>query len=255
MTFITALFLAIIFLCFGGILGCFFCVCIGKVFNRRYLKTRTTIIFVLLSILVATSSVFFVFFYNKNIEIDIIFLFVNFVIGFLCITLWKFFLPLFVLLYVVISALTGICLYKKFTHNTDRLSVIVYDNYLKVEDKTIYLDNVEEKAFVVNVYNLPSVLLAPLPRVWYEVVGVTSLQHVQGDNFVENSTFIALKENQVSEKKWFWSEQFEKYMNWVLGDKSKLLVNIPTSDYYPISIDLVFLQQNERLTCKVVNSL
>ncbi|MCR5724242.1 MAG: hypothetical protein K6G80_04055 [Treponema sp.] len=85
--------------------------------------------------------------------------------GFFCAVFWRIILPLVVMLYIAVTVFTGVTLYSVFGVQNDTLAVSVQREGFSVNENFYAAEKPEGMYF--NLYTLPSVLLLPLPRVWY----------------------------------------------------------------------------------------
>ena len=271
MNFFGALVFGIIFLCLGGVCGCACCIALGKCFKKHYSPAYFTVLCVLLSFCVAAAALGLILLPELNAQIDgffknLIFFVCLFFAGFLSSSLWRIFLGLFLLIYVILSIYTGIKLYGKFGTSLDSVEVSVFQNRISIGGESIFIDSENQKGIVVEVFELPPILLLPLPRVWYSVIGIVDLksESYQNQNIRKLPSFSALasakekNEDANSAEKIksrfrfaeFFVEKENDFMNWVLKNRKNLIVEIP-GDVIPVIYNLDFTSKGEILNCKL----
>lgn len=143
----------------GGAIASVFCIIFGRIFKKRYLRARFSIIFIFLSIAIVSFSLcFFVapdFLSLFPLEIcDLLFFLSIFALGLLVTRFWKIALPSFLVLYIGFSFYFALSFYKAFGISDDTRQVVISN----VDDA------VDAEIFVLN-----EKILLPLPRVWYRI--------------------------------------------------------------------------------------
>ncbi len=267
MRFETALVLGIITLCLGGVLGSLICVCAGAFLRKQVSKSHFTVICILMSAAVAAGAAGFVLINNISQQLSLSFSYLPFfcalfVSGALCTVFAKIAVPFFLSIYIVLSVLTGVSLYSRFGSLPDSVSVTLNKNSVNAGNKSFAVDSPHNKKLVVEVYTLPGVLLLPLPRVWYSVIGT-----VDSDFVIDNTeeirlaaafsgdgpSFAVAEEN--PESSFFWRRQYRSYRNWFLKDRIYLPVPVPKDSVLPSVYTLKFIANGEDLTCRLEKNL
>ncbi len=265
MSFSWALVSGIVSLCAGGVTGSLICVAAGRIFHKRYLKTHFVIVCILMSIAVAVAAGGFVFIDNLQSEITSVFaegsfFLVMYLVGLLSVCFWKIVLPVAVLLYICLSTVTGINLYKKFGSQLSSVPVTISAGAVKAGENTFYADQTAGKSIVVEVYTIPGELLIPVPRVWYQISGLAdSSVHVSpGESLRNTHGFSGLPSEiepvqEVSD--FLWQAQIQKFMDYVIGKPLNLLVPIPVDDVMPGLYTLNIKTRGEVLSCSLNRNL
>ena len=264
MSFATSLVFGIISICLGGITGSVLCILSGVLFKKKYLKSHFTIICVLLSVAVAFGTGGFVLIENLLQQISLIgqwwmFFLALFCAGVLSACFWKIALPVFVFAYILVSLVTGIKLYSQFGSKLDSVSVTVRNDSIKVQEDCFYMDDINHKSLVVEVYTIPGILIIPLPRVWYSVIGVIS-SDVEIDKTSDvrglhefSGIHAELEFGEKSDL--LWQKQIDTFMKWVLQNRKNLLIEVPVDENLPAVYTLTFNVKGENLTCKIDKQL
>ncbi len=242
MSFYAALVFAVFFLCSGGACGCLACVVAGKILRKAFLKARLTIIYILLSVSIGSLLVGAVFIRDIRSQFVVLstyslFFFCVFVCGLLCGCFLRIVFPFFLAAYIFFAASTGIILYKAFGSLPDRIPVVASNNNLSINGKMFYADSPQNRKITVNAYVLPAILIVPLPHVWYSVSGVA-----------------AYSESESGEIR-FPVEPVAKYYKWLLEDKHKIIVDLPSDDLLPAVYTLSFKNKEGKLVCSLSKNL
>ena len=265
MSFYACLSFAIVSLCLGGVAGCLFCVAFAKIFHKKFLKARISVVFLLLSVVVAFGAGGFVFIKNPSFELSAfltekLFFFALFATGFLGAVFWKTVFPVLIAFYIALSAFTGIALYSEFGILPDNMSVTLNKTFIEAGKSTFFVDSPENKSLAVEVYVLPKKLLLPLPRVWYRVIGTVDFSYIDdGKNIRLSSEFsgdVLLDENSKNnQKNSFFARHLRNYMGWVLKTRKNLLVPLPQNELLPSVYTLKFKRKTEILSCRLEKNL
>lgn len=266
MSFYACLVFGVISLSLGGVAGCFACIILGKLLNRAYLKSRFTVVCILLSVAVAFAAGGFILISNILFQIRLLpshalFFLSLFFIGLLASSFWRTALPLFVLLYIILSTFTGINLYSVFGSKPENVSVTVTFQSVGVGDQVYFVDSLKDKSLVVEVFTLPSFLLIPLPRVWYSVIGVADSDSTLelDKNFRGKSFFVGLTTPLIPESSLdsdsFIRKLSSSYLNKLLSNRKNLLIPIPADSTVPAVYSLRFQVKGETLSCNLIKAL
>lgn len=265
MSFYACLSFAIISLCLGGVAGCLFCAGFARIFHKKFLKARISVIFLLLSVVVAFGAGGFIFIKNPSFEFSVFltekfFFFAIFAAGFLGAVFWKIVFPALIAFYIALSAFTGIALYSEFGILPDNMSVTLNKTFIEAGKSTFFVDSPENKSLAVEVYILPKKLLIPLPRVWYRVIGTVDSSYVDdGKNIRLSSDFsgeILPDENSKnSQKDSLFEKKIKAYRKWVLKTRKNLLVPLPQNELLPSVYTLKFKRKTEILSCRLEKNL
>lgn len=242
MSFCAALVFAVFFLCSGGACGCLACVVAGKILRKSFLKVRLAILYILLSASIISLLAGAVFIRDIRSQFVILstyslFFFCVFVCGFLCGCFLRTVLPFFLAAYIFFAASTGIILYKAFGGLPDGVPVVVRNNSLSIDGKMFYADSPQNRKIAVNAYVLPAILVVPLPRVWYSVSGIT----VSSESVIGEVRFP--------------DEPATRYSKWLLADKRKIIVDLPSADFLPAVYTLSFKTKEGKLVCGLSKNL
>ncbi len=269
MSFYVCVCFGIIALSAGVIFGSIFSIVISKVFRKRILKAYFSVICVFLSLVISSCVVCFFISGENNFNsllktVNTFFVVFLFLSGFICSVFWKIAIPLLLTFYIILSVISGVKLYGEFGSKTESATVTLNKNLITLDSKNFSIDKINGKALVVEVYTLPSILLLPLPRVWFSVIGVVdsalyneTISDIRG--FAGFSGDSGLSGRTDSEKKHngsnFWLKTKDKYFNWMLNNKKYLLIQIPVDDMLPAVYTLNFTQKGEVLTCRLIKNL
>ena len=194
----------------GTAFGCVLCLIFSKIFHKKHLKCRVSVLLVSLSLAVAFATIFAVFAQEKcdvrqifSISQNVIFFVSLFAFGTLVSSLWKFLLLPFFVAYLLLFFHTQNFLKSRFS-DVANIPVTIESPEVNVNLK---------------IYELPVFLLLPARRFYFEVE--ISGSDVAKENHVEK----------ISEKK---SEEKENaFHKWILRDERVVPVEIPPSRIYP----------------------
>ncbi|MBQ7159163.1 MAG: hypothetical protein IJS09_07055 [Treponema sp.] len=263
MSFFFAFFAAFFLLSLGSAAGCLLCVLCGKMFHKPVLKSRLTVACVLLSVAVAVfafslllapelyaSSRLFV----QSVKENVLFLAALFSCGVLCAAFWRSVFPFVVSCYIALSIFTGVKLYGAFSANEAVLSLVVQNDAIKVNGTSYPVESAQGKALVLKRYTLPSVLLIPLPRVWYAVCGVSDIntEKTPVTSVSELRHFSGQAERPVSFSgegdDVFMGGIVQSYRKWLLSSSEYQLVLLEDPVIYPSLYTIKIKTYGEKLT-------
>lgn len=242
MSFYVVLVFAVFFLCSGGACGCLACVAAGKISRKAFLKARISITYILLSASIVSLPAGAVFIGDIRSQFAVLstyslFFFCIFVCGLVCGCFLRTVLPFFLATYILFASSTGTILYKAFGSMSDRMPVVVSNNSLSIGGKVFYADSPQNRKIAVNAYVLPAILVVPLPRVWYSVSDIAD----SGKAELGETKSLA--------------EPATRYLKWLLADKRKIIVDLPSNDLLPAVYTLNFKIKEGRLVCGLSKNL
>lgn len=265
MKFFPTLIFFIFFLTFGGIFGVIFCFLKDFLIKRKSFKSYFFLLCILLSVLIAFATVGFIFIDDISAKLSYIeqnpafFIFAA-ICGFLCTSFWKIFLPLTVLSYILISVFTGSHLYKRFGAMPNFIPITVNQSSVNCDGFDFFIDSPQKKSLVVEVYTLPSILIIPLPRLWYSVIGVVDSDYVDDGSDIREKSVFSGKDLNAGEDKAikvfsFAKKNFDTYFKWIFSNRKYILVPLPNEENLPSVYKLNFKESDEILYCGLSKSL
>ncbi len=269
MSFSFALISAFFLLSLGGAMGCLFCMLCGRIFHKPVLKSRLTIFCILLSVSIAVLAFSLLLTPELYASRSALFGTVSknagflgglLVCGILCSSFWRSVLPFAVSCYIAVSVFTGIKLYGTFGANEEALSVVAQSDAIKVNGTGYPVDDVRGKAIVLKRYTVPSVLLVPLPRVWYVVCGVA--EKTDGGKILSSSELVHFSgraDEPVSfsgeGKDFFLGGAVQRYREWLLASVGYQLVPVEDSEIYPALYTIRIKASGENLIATLSRNL
>ncbi|WP_147634206.1 hypothetical protein [Treponema pectinovorum] len=215
-----------------------------------------------MSVLIAFATVGFIFIDDviaklSYIEQNPAFFVFAAICGFLCTSFWKIFLPLIVLSYILISVFTGSHLYKRFGAMPNFIPITVNQSSVNCDGFDFFIDSPQKKSLVVEVYTLPSILIIPLPRLWYSVIGVVDSDYVDDGSDIREKSVFSGKDLKTKENDSFCigKKKFDLYRKWIFSNRKYILVPLPNEENLPSVYKLNFKESDEILYCSLSKSL
>lgn len=262
MKFLSALIFFVCALCLGGTVGVLFSFFKDFVIKKKSFKSYFFVLCVLLSIAVAFAAAGFVLIEDTRAQLLYVKQNQTFFIlvascGFLCTAFWKIALPVFVLLYIVLASFTGSNLYKSFGTMPTFVPVTVNQSSVNCDGSDFFIDSPQKKSLVIEVYTLPSILILPLPRLWYYVIGVTDSSYVDDGSDIRLKSGFSGRSETVDERALYLSDKkiLEPYAHWLFSDRKYIFVPIPDEENLPSVFRLNFKERDEKLFCSLSKSL
>lgn len=154
--------------------------------------------------------------------------------------------------------MTGYILYGKYGTLPDSASVMVSDSAVIIDNKKYFSDDIKNKALVVETYTLPSVLILPLPRVWYSVIGLIDVAHKENGNDIRRSADFSGGDEDINKgigAFTYWGRKYEEYKKWLFSNNKNLLIPIPEEQILPVEYTLIYKTSGDELRCRLVRQL
>lgn len=206
----------------GAVLGNMVCMIFNVCLHRKQRPFRLTLIFIMLSFLIASVAVALIF--VPNIERfftfrrnDYIYYAVLFAVGALCVSFPKVAFPIAAGVYVAVCIVSLVIVVKTFGLPEDTIPVSVSSTNVAVDKESygVAVQPGQPVSVFFSVYTLPDKLLVPLPRAWYIPCGVSAVSAP------------VLPTRQMKESKFFFAYEY------LLSKPSVSSVQLPASSVYP----------------------
>ena len=203
--------------------------------HKKQRPFRLTLIFVMLSIAVASVAAAIIFIpgirtcFTFTIA-DFIYYGIIFVVGALCASFPKIFFPAVSVCYVGVCIITLVVMYRSFGLASDAVSVSVTQNQVCVDKQKYDLDVLpsQQVNILFVVYTLPDKLLVPLPRTWYLPAGAfTANEQMTSSEQIDdgrNNPFPSADMN---------SSKIKFFYQYIFSRPANSFVALPVSSVYP----------------------
>lgn len=196
----------------GAGFGSLICIFSGKIFKKKYLSSRFSlfcIFFAIAGSLLTFQIVKFQILPIQPFLEKIIFFIIIFSVGFLVSSVYKIFIPVFLILFIALTFFTNIWLSKSYIH-ADKKTTLVLDENTDYSEATVI--------------NLPFEIFLPISKTWLKFNNSYTKPELNNKNILK--------------------PLFLKYEAFITGRSKQVHIDFPKYDFYPVVVTFSYSDIN-----------